>query len=233
MVALVLLPGLDGTGCLLSDFANALGPEVEVIVASYPRDIPLGYTELETVARSFLPTDKPFFLLAESFSGPIGIAIAASAPPGLQGLVLCCSFARNPLPMLAPLRSLIGLLPLRFVPNRLLGFFVLGHHASAMKLEALSQTIAQVSETVLRIRAQAALSIDNSADLAHVRVPILYLRASEDRVVSRASAEQVTRLAPHSKVVELPAPHFLLQAQPKEAAGVTMEFMGKTLRPEI
>ena len=111
MVALVLLPGLDGTGLLFADFAASFGPEVKVIVASYPTDTPLGYSELESVARTFLPQDQPFFLLAESFSGPIGIAIAASSPPGLLGLVLCCSFARNPVPMLAPLGLLVGAFP--------------------------------------------------------------------------------------------------------------------------
>lgn len=104
MVALVLLPGLDGTGRLFVDFVAALGAEVEVTVASYPTDTPLGYAELTAVARSFLPPDQPFFLLAESFSGPIAISIAQSSPPGLLGVALCCSFARNPLPVLAPAR---------------------------------------------------------------------------------------------------------------------------------
>jgi pimeloyl-ACP methyl ester carboxylesterase len=104
-VALVLLPGMDGTASLFSEFSTALGAEFEVIPVSYPSDVPLGYRELEQVARAALPEDKPFVLLGESFSGPIAIAIAASSPPGLLGLVLCCSFARNPLPLVATLRS--------------------------------------------------------------------------------------------------------------------------------
>ena len=77
MVTLVLLPGLDGTGRLLADFAASFGPAVKVIVATYPPDRVLDYAGLEPIARAFLPQDRPFFLLAESFSGPLGIRIAA------------------------------------------------------------------------------------------------------------------------------------------------------------
>lgn len=226
MVALVLLPGLDGTGLLFADFAASFGPEVKVIVASYPTDTPLGYSELESVARSFLPQDQPFFLLAESFSGPIGISIAASSPPGLLGLVLCCSFARNPVPMLAPLRPFVGAFPVSVLPVRLLGFFLLGRFSSSALLGALAKSLALVAASVLRARARAVLAVDVSASLSRVRVPVLYLRASEDRVVSRASSELVASLAQQTKVVEFTAPHFLLQVSPSPAASQVSEFMG-------
>ena len=226
MVTLVLLPGLDGTGLLFADFAASFGPEVKVIVASYPNDIPLGYSELEPIARSFLPLDQPFFLLAESFSGPIGIAIAASPPPGLLGLVLCCSFARCPTPMLALLRPLVSVTPLSIVPVRLLGFFLLGRFASPVLLGALARALALVAAPVLRARARAALSVDVSASLPQVRVPVLYLRATEDRVVSRSVSEQLVSLAPNATVAEFPAPHFLLQVLPLPVASRVTEFMG-------
>lgn len=225
MVTLVLLPGLDGTGLLFADFSAAFGPEVEVIVASYPTDIALGYAELESVARSFLPQDQPFFLLAESFSGPIGISIAASAPPGLQGLILCCSFARNPAPMLRFLRPLVGMLPVSTMPIGLLGHFLLGRFASAARLGALAKSLALVAMPVLRARARAVLSIDVTTALTRVQVPLLYLRAAEDRVVSHASAEWVADHAPHAKLVEFVAPHFLLQTLPLPAASQVAEFI--------
>lgn len=226
MVALVLLPGLDGTGLLFADFAASFGPEVKVIVVSYPTDTPLGYSELEAIARSCLPQDQPFYLLAESFSGPIGISIAASSPAGLLGLVLCCSFARNPIPMLAFLRPLVGAFPVSFMPVRLLGFFVLGRFSSSALLGALSKSLASIAAPVLRARARAVLSVDVSASLAWVRVPLLYLRASEDRVVSAASSLSVVSLAPQTKVIEFTSPHFLLQVLPSPVASQVAEFMG-------
>ena len=96
VVTLVLLPGLDGTGRLFDDFIAALGPDVDAIIASYPTDQALGYAKLEPIARSFLPADRPFFLLAESFSGPLGVAIAAAPPPGLMGLILAAPSCAAP-----------------------------------------------------------------------------------------------------------------------------------------
>lgn len=233
MVALVLLPGLDGTGLLFADLAASFGPEVNVIVASYPADIPLAYSELEPIVRSFLPQDQPFFLLAESFSGPIGISIAASSPPGLLGLVLCSSFARNPVPLAALFRPLVGVVPVSALPVRLLGFFLLGRFATAPRLGALAKALALVAAPVLRARARAVLSIDVSASLAQVKVPVLYLRASEDRVVSRASSELVASLVPQAKVVEFAAPHFLLQVLPSPVASQLVEFMGAAMGTKI
>lgn len=232
MVALVLLPGLDGTGLLFADFAASFGPEVKVIVASYPTDTPLCYSELESIARSFLP-DQPFFLLAESFSGPIGLSIAASSPPGLLGLILCCSFARNPVPMLAPLGRLVGAFPVSVLPVPLLGFFLLGRFRSSALLGALAKSLALVATSVLRARVRAVLAVDVSASLSRIRVPVLYLRASEDRVVARASSELVASLARQTTVVEFAAPHFLLQVSPSPVASQVSEFMASAMGSNI
>src|SRR5271155_2503715 len=102
---------MDGTGIELTDFVAALAPELEAIVVTYPNDRPMDYAAHEVVARASLPAGRPFVLLGESYSGPIAISIAASAPPGLIGLVLCCSFARNPRPGLAWLRPIVRVLP--------------------------------------------------------------------------------------------------------------------------
>src|SRR5688572_28354175 len=112
MVTLVLLPRMDGTGELFAPFVAALGPDQSVVVVRYPTDRTHCYAELEPIARAALPIDQPFVLLGESFSGPVAISIAAAPPHQLKGLVLCCTFARNPYPWFSPLRALAALLPL-------------------------------------------------------------------------------------------------------------------------
>src|SRR4029453_9407851 len=115
MATLVLLPGLDGTGELFAEFVAALrGHEVHIV--DYPRDRAMSYAALEELVRERLPREQDYFLLAESFSGPIGISIAASSPPHLKGLILCGSFAANPLPALGPLSTLFSYLPAVRVP---------------------------------------------------------------------------------------------------------------------
>lgn len=228
MSTLVLLPGLDGTGQLFADFVAALGPQIEVIVASYPADKPLAYAELEARVRAMLPTDRNYFLLGESFSGPLAISIAASAPPGLRGLLLCCSFARNPLPVLAVARPLLGLLPLAAVPLALPGYFLLGRFSTPRLRTALAGAVAAVAPAVLRQRARAALAVDVAGALANIRVPLLYLRASEDRLVPGSASALIAASVVHTRIVDFVAPHFLLQVVPAAAAAAVAGFIGGT-----
>ena len=227
MVALVLLPGMDGTASLLTEFAAAFGPGVHVVTVSYPGDRVLGYAELEHIARESLPSDEPFVLLGESFSGPIAISLAASAPPGLLGLVLCCTFARSPLRPRCVFRSVLRMIPARAIPQSLAGYFLFGRFSSPALRAALAAVQTQVLPNVLKARAQAALAVDVSEQLRRVAVPILDLRATEDRVVGRSSARHVATLAPHAQKVELVAPHMLLQVAPTAAAAAVGEFIGR------
>ena len=231
MVTLVLLPGMDGTGSLFSEFIDALGPDVETIVVSYPADPPQNYSDLEAVARSFLPINKPFVILCESFSGPIAISIAASCPQGLMGLILCCSFARNPLPWLGGIRTVLHLLHIKLVPISLLSTLLLGRFSSAKLRCALRQALAPVSLEVLRTRTLAVFSVDVSAKLAQIRIPVLYLRALEDRLVPRASYDAIARLLHGIRLVEFEGPHFLLQARPSATADIVLGFMRATRAP--
>src|SRR3990167_10010315 len=131
MPALVLLPGLDGTASLLSDFVEASrGTFDSVITVSYPRDRILDYDELEAHARNFLPRDGTFFVLGESFSGPIALSIAAAPPPGLAGLILSTTFAKNPVSLLRPFAKLTRLAPVRALPISVLSWWLLGRWAT-------------------------------------------------------------------------------------------------------
>jgi len=229
MVTLVLLPGMDGTGQLFAPFLAALGCEVDVKVVRYPNGEPLGYAELEAVARAELP-EGPFVLLGESFSGPIAIALAASGSPHLKGVVLCCSFARNPRPLFSGLRSLVGVLPVAAVPFGVLSRLLLGRFETPELRAALGNALAQVSPATLRARLRSVLTVDVSAQLRASTVPTLYLQATRDQVVPAAASQLVSRLKPSTRMVQFHAPHFLLQTAAAEAAGVVGEFMREVQR---
>lgn len=226
-LTLVLLPGLDGTGLLFADFITALPPTIQPVLISYPTGTPLDYADLEPIVRSQLPQDQPFFLLAESFSGPLAISIAAAPPPGLLGLILCCSFATNPLPWLAPLRFALRAVPVAAIPVSLLGFFVLGRFATPARLNALEQALSLIAPDVLRTRARAALQANVSKQLAKIQMPLLYLRATEDRIVPHASSIHIHSIAAHMEITEFSAPHFLLQVLPAPVIKKVFEFMEK------
>jgi pimeloyl-[acyl-carrier protein] methyl ester esterase len=220
----IILPGMDGTGIELADFAAALRPELEATVVTYPNDRPMGYAEHESIARASLPHDRPFVLLGESYSGPIAISIAGSAPRGLIGLVLCCSFASNPRPALAWLRRVLRFLPTN-IPTAMASWMMLGRFSTPRLRSALKRAISQVTPAAFRARLIAIINVDVSAELARVRVPVLYLRATQDRVVPIAATAEVLRAQPSARVIDLEAPHLLLQTAPTIAGDQLKTFV--------
>ncbi|MGM9486972.1 alpha/beta fold hydrolase [Ideonella sp. YS5] len=228
---IVLLPGLDGTGRLFSPLVQELAPGHPTQVVAYPAEEPMGYDKLEQWVRQALPPEEPFVLLAESFSGPLAMAIAASPPAGLRGLVLCATFARNPIPSLAGFRWMIPFLPIRAAPSRLLGWLLLGRMSSAAWRCAIASTLASVSVRAIRCRLRAVLSVDATAALASACVPVLYLRASQDRVVPLSATKLISETLPSTRVVSIDGPHFLLQANPTAAGRAIGDFLASIERP--
>lgn len=185
--------------------SQRLEPGLRCERCAIPGDHCGGYRELEEIARQAIPADRPYILLGESFSGPIAISIAASAPGQLRGLVLCCTFARNPRPALAALKPFIGALPFKALPASWL--------VDASMRKAFNQALDHVTPPALRARMRAVLAVDVS-----------------DRLVPRTAAELVAKIKPSTKVVELDAQHFLLQTEPAQAAREIAAFVRLNVR---
>ncbi|UHQ20201.1 alpha/beta hydrolase [Lysobacter sp. KIS68-7] len=226
MTALVVLPGLDGTATMLSAFADAARSHFSSVqVIAYPRDRALGYRALEELVRAKLPIAGAFVLLGESFSGPVAMSIAGNPPAGLVGLVLSTTFSKAPIPLLAPLASFAAFAPVR-LPTALLSWFLLGRWSTPELRSSLASALALVSPTVLRSRAAAALRADASASLGAISIPVLYLRATQDRLLPATTIGSITAAIPHASVVDIPGPHLLLQAAPERAAKVIADHWG-------
>jgi pimeloyl-ACP methyl ester carboxylesterase len=141
----LLLPGMDGTGTLFEPLARALAPDVIPAIASYPRDRCLEYRKLRSLVA--LP-DGPFAIVAESFSGPLAIRIAAERPAHLRALVLVATFARFPwTDALRPLRPLLGAYLFR-APRfaRMLGI-----RAALVGLDAPADLVRRVDAAIDRV----------------------------------------------------------------------------------
>lgn len=232
MTTLVLLPGMDGSGDFFDGLCRHLPPHWRTQVVRYPGDQPLSYSELARFVQAVLPKDGPFVLLAESFSGPVAIQVAATRPIGLTGVVLCATFARNPRPVLMPLGGLTRWAPVRAVPMVLLSRWLLGAEADASWVERIRQTVNNCSVDVLRARARAVLSVDVSIQLAEIRVPVLYLQATCDWVVPAEALVDMQRVLPGIQVDTIDGPHFLLQARPELCAKQIVAFVDQRITVE-
>ena len=222
---LVLLPGLDGTGKLFSEFVKSLGPGVDSRIVAYPKDRALGYDELEALVLAALPRDRRFILLGESFSGPIAIRIAARSPAGLVALILCGTFAKNPFPWLGWARPLAAYLPLKSLPRWVRAPLMWGSASPQRAPARTERAMADVSPDVIRRRIGALLAVNETAALTRIHLPILVLRARHDRVISPAATRWILRAQPGAELSEVDGPHLLLQTRPTECAALVLHFV--------
>jgi len=220
---LVLLPGLDGTGRLFGPFLEAKPERFTAQVVSYPLD-ETAYEDLESYLRSRLPQSQDYWLVAESFSGPLAVRIGAEGPPGLLGVVLVCSFVRSPRPFW--LRTLPWAVLCRLPsPALALRWTSVGFGASHELVRELRAVREQVAPAVIAGRLASVSTVDESESLACCETPTLYLRARHDKLVFRGSAEHIRRIKPNTEIAVLDGPHMLLQTAPVSAWGVVSEFI--------
>jgi pimeloyl-[acyl-carrier protein] methyl ester esterase len=220
MNTLVLLPGLDGTGSLFAPLLQELPKWIEPRVVAYPYARCLGYADLEALVKAALPVDRPYVLLGESFSGPIAIRIAAAQPPGLIGVILVCSFARNPYPLFAWAQGVARRVSPRLLPATLRATLALGSGSGGPLRTAMEHAVTSVAPEVLAHRAATVLGMDDTALLKRLVVPTLYLRAARDYVVPSRAGDWIRDHLPQLELEEIDGPHMLLQANAREAARV-------------
>lgn len=224
-LTLVLLPGMDGTGDMFAPFVAAMGCLCNILCIRYPDDVALGYAELEALVRVQLPHDAHYVVLGESFSGPIAASLSATPPPGLVGVVLCCTFLCNPRPQFALLGGLLEFAPLKAAPIVAIAPVLLGRYSTVALRTALSNALAQVSTKTLQARLLAVLQVDVRARLAAATIPVLYLRAKQDYLVPASAAAEVQASLPSVAVVSIDGPHLLLQANPVPAVAAIRQFI--------
>ncbi|RUL74558.1 alpha/beta fold hydrolase [Dyella choica] len=232
MAALVILPGLDGTTTMHDAFKHAAASVFESVVAiRFPAERVLGYAALEEWIRPRLPCEQPFWLLGESFSGPLALSIAASPPPNLAGVILSTTFARVAVPWLKPLAPLVRMAPAQYAPLSLLRWLLLGRWATKPLTQALADAISEVAPNVLQARAALTLQVDVTSLLTSISLPVLYLRATEDRLLAPSAWKPITSAVKHARKVDIEGPHLLLQARPVECAKAIAGFIRSSGTP--
>ena len=224
--ALVLLPGLDGTGLLFRPLLAALPPRCDPRVVAYPVGDSASYEEALPRVLEALPRSGRFVMLSESYSGPLALKAAALQPDGLAGVVLCATFVSNPQRLVS--RRLAGLVRpwlFRWFPTFTQVKALLGGYATP-ELRLLSRdALSKVEPSVLAARVRSILAVDVEAELRDCAVPVLYLRGERDRVVPLRNLRRMQQLLPSMEVSVLPAPHLVLQTQPVLAAKRIVQFL--------
>jgi pimeloyl-[acyl-carrier protein] methyl ester esterase len=218
--AIVLLPGMDGTGELLRTLSDQLSTHRPVQVIDYPLARPLNYDQLVLYVRERVPND-PFVILGESFSGPIAIEVAATDPQVI-GLILASSFARHPLP--TQFAAFARLLDLRWIPTSVFIAALMGLAAPPKLRVQFREVLARLPQEVIRGRVQDVLRVDKSRRLREIKCPLLCLHGRADRLVGKRHVDEIVAARPDCDVRWLDASHMLLATRAKAASTLIEEF---------
>jgi len=219
---IVLLPGLDGTGILFEKLLLYL-KECEVIVLPLPNDGPQDYPFLSEYILKLLPNEN-FILVAESFSGGIAARLTQQSLPHLKGIVFVASFLSAPKKIFA---NIAALLPIRiFVLLPFSGFafrlFFLGNNLSQTEIPSFLLAIQSIPQKIIKLRLKTIANAKYDGFTSCL--PVLYLKASQDRLVPNKKAKEIQRAYVNFELSEIAGPHFILQAKPRECASEILRF---------
>ncbi len=225
-VQYVLLPGLHGSNELWQPLVGAAKESAKLIPAAYPSELASDYLEIESFVRGLLPSVAPFVLVAESFSGPAAIRISAAPPENMSALVLCNSFAAP------PACSALALFPWKTLfkipgPSKIIRRYFLGRAAPMSQVRQVRDLVLGSDSAVLASRVRLVLRTDVRQRLSRIQLPVLYIRGTEDRLVSKRALQTVRDLLPSVAVSFVPGPHLILQVAPAEAWEAVKRFMNE------
>ncbi len=226
-LATFLLPGMDGTGELLEPFAAALGAAFEPVIWRFSAERHQSYASLEAELRAQLPGDRPFGIVAESFSGPLAIRIGSRPPPGLVGLALVATFVRRPGRHLPVPPGVV----LQRPPAWALRLVMLGWQAPDDLVARVQANLRRVSPPVLRARLCAVQRADLRSELDDVAVPCMWVTARDDRLIPRRQTREARARRPDFTFETIAGPHLLLQRRPVEAAALVARFLTSRRAP--
>jgi pimeloyl-[acyl-carrier protein] methyl ester esterase len=219
----LLLPGMDGMGQLFAPLTRHLVPDIRARVVAFPPDQRRSYHQL--LGEIAVPAG-PFAIVAESFSGPLGIRLASRHRDRVRALILVATFVRNPSTVAGWMHGLLGrrLFQMR-LPDVALRLGLLGMDAGDDELSALRASLLSVKPDILAGRLAEIVSVDVSNEFAQCTVPLLYIAGRRDRLVGTRVVAQMKRLRPDMQSQVLEAPHLVLQRRPAEAAQLISEFL--------
>ncbi len=213
---ILAFPGLDGTGALLRDLQQVVEREHSLTVCPLPQQGPQDYPTLVDHFEGLLRDQSRCILLAESFSGPLGILLAAQHPERVAGVILAATFATTPewwLTRRIPWRWMFRLPS----PAILARWLLSGWDAPADHLKLLKRTIQSVPAAILATRIATVVEVDVTSELARLSCPVGVLSPREDRLIPHHCLQLIRHARPDAQVHELSGPHLLLERNPEAA----------------
>jgi pimeloyl-ACP methyl ester carboxylesterase len=187
--AVILVPGMDGTGLLFYRQVPLLARSYRV--ATYAlRDTAATMEELIAdlagVIDTVAPTERRAIIIGESFGGALALSFALAKPEQVTRLVILNSF-----PYFAPqLRLRLAAVGLRALPwgamglvRRLTAFRLHSRHTHRQEIDRFMEFTARASRAGYINRLKLLMQYDVRHRLHELRRPTLFLAADRDHLV--------------------------------------------------
>lgn len=212
--AILILPGLDGSDLMLGEFERLCSGVRPTTVGILPSDETLDYYGLADHFSSMVRDVSDCHIVAESFSGPIGILLAHRYPQIVSRLTLVASFATSPVPRITSILpwSLLFKLPM---PSLVARYFFVGNYIQ--QVPVLRKAISQNTSAVLRHRLRLIQNVNVTHELSELKCPLSYIRPSHDRLVPQSCVDKVVDSNPATVVHEISGPHLILETNPESS----------------
>jgi pimeloyl-[acyl-carrier protein] methyl ester esterase len=227
--SIVFLPGIDGTEISFEPLRELLPRDADVKVIRYPVDKILDFDEtVKCVADQVQSVHQDAIVIAQSFSGPVAVALVGSGKLKAKCLILCSTFAKSPRPALL---KILGFLPLELILSLPFPKFFLKHviggedEATDLFLAMWQRVKPLVPARTLVHRLKVVSRVDVRDWLPKLTIPCLYIQATFDRSVPASSLFDFTENVADLRVKRIKGPHFILQARPEESLSAILNFM--------
>jgi pimeloyl-ACP methyl ester carboxylesterase len=226
-IHLLLIPGLDGTGTLFEPFVQALPPGIDTTIISFPHDKAIYDHDLFAIIRNVIPWDRDLVVVGESSSGPLAMRFASVQHQNVAAVILVSSFVSNPIAQSNNWATTFLSKPWYEKPPTAASVrkHLLGKNAAETLVTKTVNALRIPWPEVLGHRIELMKKVDARDALRTWEKPLLYLRAEDDQFVPKSAVDEVRQLNHRVRVVSVPGPHLLLQANPREALEVIGPFL--------
>lgn len=220
------LPGLHGTADLFDGVKDLMPTGRQVEYIELPQTGKQDYKSLSSKISESWQTGQKRLLIAESFSGPLAIRLAALDSEDVIGVVLVSSFCDAPINpgfAMLPLRPLFMVKPSRATVKH----FLIGDDASSAETTQLLDAIGNIPSSTLAKRVRTVLNLEERDNPSLRQVPMLILQAHNDNLVPWEAQSRLIASYPHADVHWIESPHLMLQRKPGQCLQLIDEFLAE------
>lgn len=234
----ILLPGLDGTGhaysWLKEEMLQSKIAENNIHILSYDNEH--SYSVLfKQVEAIILKSQIPVIIIAESFAGPLALSLVTAYPDKVKKLVLSATFGIKPQCTFIPSFALDlfnsvsnALIPLRKIPPNFINKILMNEVEHTELKIVMEDIYKNGKQEVFDKRIQEVLSLNNKWNTnwtKEIYTNTLIFKPLKDRLIDKSNSDILHFNLINSRLIELDAPHMLLQTHAEESWKHILKFM--------